>query len=218
MSNQPLISRIQAHAIRLLAAREYTRAEIHTRLLRWLQRTQYKAEQKNAKSASHMATHTQSKASTQPAISDAAVHLPTTIYDTKSNISNTPATIDSSTVSANTADYATAINQVLDKLETTGLLNDQRAAESFVRSQAARFGVARVQYALKNKGVDAELANQVLGDLQHSETTRAHQVWQKKYGTLPQTPKEYARQMRFLAYRGFATETIHKILRGNVEL
>lgn len=190
MNAQQLASRIQSHALRLLAAREYTRAEIHSRLMRWLQRRQAAYTQHQSQNSA--------RDTADNYLQTEAVH--TTIQDDNNAIS-----------------YATAIEQVLDKLEKTGLLNDQRAAEALVRSQSARFGVARVRYALKNKGVTPELSEQVLDDLHDSEAARAYQVWQKKYGTLPQNSKEYARQMRFLAYRGFATETIHEILRGSIE-
>lgn len=178
-----LSSRIQNHALKLLAAREHTRAELHTKLLRWQQRRQ-------AAQAQHKADQL-ANYQPQQAPADDDSHAPTHLSQ--------------------------LIDQVLDKLEATGLLNDQRAAEAIVRSKSARFGAARMRHELKNKGVEAELTSQLLDDLQHNEAARAQHVWQKKYGTLPQTPNEYARQMRFLAHRGFSAELIHKILRGKIE-
>lgn len=185
MSTQQVNNRIQAHALRLLAAREYTRAEMHARLLRWLQRN------------NRIQTHYQIKK-----------------FD---DIANNATPCNTNNHSANAIQIET-LNQVLNKLEKMGLLNDQRAAEALVRRKSARFGIARMRHELKNKGVDAELASQVVDDLQQSETARAYQVWQKKYGILPQNPKEYASQMRFLANRGFAADAIHKILRGMIDL
>jgi regulatory protein len=50
--------------------------------------------------------------------------------------------------------------------------------------------------------------------LRETELTRAQAVWSKKYGQLPETPAERARQARFLAARGFSGATIGKILKG----
>ncbi|MFA7280782.1 MAG: regulatory protein RecX [Sterolibacterium sp.] len=111
------------------------------------------------------------------------------------------------------------IKAVLDQLEQTGLLSDARAAAAYVRSHAARFGAAKLDYALRTKGIspeliEASLAQQELGD----ELQRARALWQRKFGNKPQrrspvdAAKEWARQARFLQSRGFTTETIRKLL------
>ncbi|MDI9651275.1 RecX family transcriptional regulator, partial [Burkholderia cenocepacia] len=46
-----------------------------------------------------------------------------------------------------------------------------------------------------------------------SPTMRAQAVWRKKFGALPQTPAERAKQARFLAARGFSSATIVKLLK-----
>ena len=42
----------------------------------------------------------------------------------------------------------------------------------------------------------------------------AREVWQRKFGTLPQDEKEKARQIRFLQSRGFGLDVIFQVLRG----
>lgn len=191
MTDQRLASFIRSHVLKLLAAREYTRSEMHGRLLRWLKRRR--------------------SACVRHKVAAQAEFL----EEVYSNNGELETETQNSRIDAN---YVEVINQVLDKLEKTGLLNDKRAAEAFVRNKSERFGVARVRQELKNKGVDVELATQVLEDLQNSEFNRAYKVWQKKYGKLPQNQKEYARQLRFLASRGFAADITRKILQGKVEL
>ena len=113
------------------------------------------------------------------------------------------------------------INAVLDQLEQTGLLSDARAAAAYVRSHAARFGTAKLNHALRSKGIDAELieaslAQQELG----GELQRARELWQRKFGSRQQSgqvargTKEWARQARFLQSRGFSAEIIRKLLKA----
>jgi len=111
------------------------------------------------------------------------------------------------------------INAVLDQLEQTGLLSDARAAAAYIRSHAARFGVAKLDYSLRAKGIspdliEASLAQQELGD----ELQRARELWRRKFGNKPQSiypaddAKEWGRQARFLQSRGFSAEIVRKLL------
>ena len=105
------------------------------------------------------------------------------------------------------------IDAVLDKLEARGLLSDQRFAQSLSRWRAARFGAARVRADLKSRGVAEELIGEALAPLVATDLERARAIWQRRYrGMLPHSPAERARQMRFLAGRGFSAETIRKVL------
>jgi regulatory protein len=45
------------------------------------------------------------------------------------------------------------------------------------------------------------------------ETERCHVVWTRKFGELPATQEERAKQMRFLQYRGFSAEAIKQTMR-----
>ncbi len=113
---------------------------------------------------------------------------------------------------------AEEITAVLDHLEQTGLLSDRRAAAAYLAGHAARFGTARLKYALRLKGIAAELIDAGLeGDMAAalgSEESRAREVWRRKFGRAPADAREWARQARFLQSRGFSTEAITKILRA----
>jgi len=109
---------------------------------------------------------------------------------------------------------AEALETLLDSLARDGWLSDARFAESVVHRRAARMGSTRIVGELKRHSVDSTLIEEVSAQLRETELARAHAVWQKKYGQLPETPAERARQARFLAARGFSMTIIGKILKG----
>lgn len=108
------------------------------------------------------------------------------------------------------------IETVLAQLEAEGLLSDARYAEAYLRSNAGRFGTAKLQQALRTKGVDSELSNASLAELP-DELARARAIWAKKFGTPPADAHEWARQARFLQSRGFASDVIRRLLKEPVE-
>lgn len=106
-----------------------------------------------------------------------------------------------------------SVEPVLDALEQEGWLSDARFAESLVHRRASRVGVARIVSELKRHAVGDSLVEEVNAQLRETEWTRAQAVWRKKFGALPQTPAERAKQARFLAARGFSSATIVKLLK-----
>jgi regulatory protein len=109
---------------------------------------------------------------------------------------------------------ADALEALLDSLEREGWLSDVRFAESVVHRRAARVGAGRIVSELKRHAVGDALIEEVSTQLRETELVRALAVWNKKYGQLPETPAERARQARFLAARGFSMSIIGKILKG----
>ncbi|AWU99276.1 recombination regulator RecX [Burkholderia sp. JP2-270] len=106
-----------------------------------------------------------------------------------------------------------SVEPVLDALEKEGWLSDARFAESLVHRRASRVGVARIVSELKRHAVGDTLVEEVNAQLRETEWARAQAVWRKKFGALPQTPAERAKQARFLAARGFSSATIVKLLK-----
>ena len=96
---------------------------------------------------------------------------------------------------------AAQVDQLLDRLQAQGLLSDDRFVESRVRVRASAMGTRRIQMELGRHGL--KLSAQPLQQLRDSELQRAAQLWQRKYGKPAQDLRERARQMRFLAGRGF---------------
>jgi regulatory protein len=110
------------------------------------------------------------------------------------------------------------INIVLDQLQQSGLLSDQRFAESFLRSQSGRLGLARLRQALRNKGVAGETVESSLAVAAlPGELERARIVWMKKFGDVPGDAREWARQARFLQGRGFSGDVIRRLLKDPAE-
>ncbi|MCC8403562.1 recombination regulator RecX [Paraburkholderia sp. MMS20-SJTN17] len=107
-----------------------------------------------------------------------------------------------------------SLDTVLDSLEAENWLSDSRFAESLVHRRASRLGTSRILGELKQHALNPALVEEASAQLRETELARAQAVWRKKFGELPQTPAERAKQARFLASRGFSGATIGKILKG----
>ena len=108
------------------------------------------------------------------------------------------------------------IDAVLNELARTGLQSDARFTASYLRSQAARLGAARLRQTLRSKGVDAELIEAQVADLSAElpdELERARAVWHRKFAAPPADAREWAKQARFLQGRGFSAELIRRLLK-----
>lgn len=112
------------------------------------------------------------------------------------------------------AESSEQIAAVLDELEAKGLLSAQRFADSMLHRKAARFGAARLQAELARHQLPEGIARQAAQALRDTEFTRAHALWVRRYGAPPISPEDKARQMRFLAGRGFSSEVIRRVIRG----
>lgn len=106
------------------------------------------------------------------------------------------------------------VDAALDELEAKGLLSQARFVESVLHRKSARFGTARIRQELNAHGLDAEAMADAVGRLQASELERAQALWQKKFGAPAADPAERAKQMRFLAGRGFSAEVIRRVVRN----
>ena len=104
------------------------------------------------------------------------------------------------------------VESVLDELESLKFLSDPRMAESLVRNNAARFGRARLSQDLQRRGLDESLIDQVLEPLADDEKSRAHTVWERRFGQPPASLKERARQYRFLLGRGFSAGVVASVV------
>jgi regulatory protein len=105
------------------------------------------------------------------------------------------------------------VDAVLSELAANDLLSDARYAAAVVRARGARYGDARIAHDLKARGVSAELAKAAVGGLD-DELQRARAIWQRRFGALPSSTEERARQSRFLHARGFSGDVIRRLLRG----
>lgn len=109
------------------------------------------------------------------------------------------------------------LETLLDDFSRRGWLSEQRFAEQIIHARSGKYGVQRIAQELKEKGVSAEAVTAVLPQLKENELETARTVWEKKFGTLPADATERAKQMRFLASRGFSQNVIWKVLRQQEE-
>ena len=109
---------------------------------------------------------------------------------------------------------AVQIETVLDEFEVRGWLSDQRFAEALVRRRSERFGTRKIQDELAQAGVDSSKTADLLKNLKETEYQRAHELWLRKFGTLATEQKERARQYRFLAFKGFSSDVVSKVVAG----
>jgi lipopolysaccharide export system ATP-binding protein len=66
---------------------------------------------------------------------------------------------------------------------------------------------------MKLRGVSEDHASAALASLQQNEVVRARDVWARKFDSVPDDAKSWARQASFLQSRGFSADSIHKVLR-----
>ncbi|MFA6015526.1 MAG: recombination regulator RecX [Gallionellaceae bacterium] len=111
-------------------------------------------------------------------------------------------------------DPYTELNELLADLTERGWLSDARAATQWVQAKRNRFGTQRITHELRQRGIGEELINAALPALKESELETAHQVWQRKFSSLPQDAQQKAKQMRFLQSRGFSLDVIFKVLKS----
>jgi len=110
------------------------------------------------------------------------------------------------------------VEVLLDDLAKRNWLSDKRAAERVMQQRRSRFGTQRITHELRQKGIAEELISAALPELKESELATAREVWQRKFGALPQDAKEKAKQMRFLQSRGFGPDVIFQVMRCESEV
>lgn len=173
-----------------LAQREHSRRELQDKLFRWV---------KALEAAQALAT-----AARAPRSADGSNHA------TAPALSNAPASLTQAALPD-----ADQIAALLDDLEAAGHLSDARVLESRIQVRSARFGNLRIERELQHLGV--EPSQEARHELRSTERIRARIVWERKFGATPSSPAEQARQMRFLASRGFTAETIRAVLSQRAE-
>ncbi len=106
------------------------------------------------------------------------------------------------------------VAELIKEFQTSQYQSDQRMAEMIVRANVRKGrGPVRVKQTLRERNVDVELAQENLADTDWLSLARTLRV--KKFGSeLPTDPKEKARQLRFLQYRGFDMQTCTRAISG----
>ena len=95
------------------------------------------------------------------------------------------------------------VEALLEELMMRDYQSDQRVAEQTLHSQLRQGkGLAQIQHKLKQKQLDPELVATEIADVDW--LAQAYALKCRKFGTAVETdPKQKAKQLRFLQYRGF---------------
>lgn len=106
------------------------------------------------------------------------------------------------------------IDEALTALEQRGYLSNQRFAESFVRERINRGqGPARITADLRQRGIDDATIQLQLEQADVDWLAQAAEVRARRFGhEAPADHREWGRQGRFLAGRGFSAEQISRVL------
>ena len=109
------------------------------------------------------------------------------------------------------------LSRALDDLQAKGFISETRVIESVIHRRSSKLGLMRIRQELQCKGLDPEAVAQALCSLKASERERAQEVWRKKFGTVAADATDAAKQMRFLASRGFCGDVIRQVVKGAPE-
>ncbi len=104
--------------------------------------------------------------------------------------------------------------EVLDRLVQERYLSDDRFTEAFVRQRCEQGqGPLKIIAALGERGIDESLARHYLSLQEVDWLTQAREARRRRFGEAPPVDrKEWARQARFLASRGFSSEQVYRVL------
>ena len=173
---------LRERALQWLAQHEHSRPELRDKLQRWMA-----GQRTVAALRGRMADSNQARP--QPAQEGSAV--------------------DACRMPAKAPEGDDLVERLLDTLEQAGHLSEQRFVETRIRARVQRHGNRRIEHELRRHGLAPP--PDTLQALMATEYERALQVWQRKFGSPAATPAEQARQMRFLAGRGFTPDTVRRV-------
>lgn len=113
------------------------------------------------------------------------------------------------------SDPEAAVDQLLDWLAANNYLSETRFVESRVNARSRKQGALRIKLELSRHGLTLE--PEQAAALRETEFARAQALWQRKFGALAADARERAKQARFLASRGFASDVVRRVVGGEEE-
>lgn len=105
------------------------------------------------------------------------------------------------------------LEALLDWLEVSKFLSDQRFSEALVNRRQSRFGNQKIMAELQSHNLNKEDLDDLKQHLQETECQRALEVLYRKFPDAPVNHREKVKQMQFLAQRGFSNSAINTALR-----
>ena len=187
---------LKMRAISLLSHREHSRVELRRKLLNILRSQQIAADR-----AARLSLP--AGVASLPAYSDRA--------DDMEDANGTD-----ETAGADRHVAAVEVDDLLQSLQEQGYLDEARFIDSRVHARARRFGSLRIKQELAQHGLSLSADKQA--ELKSTEFERARAVWQRKFDSqVPDDAAVRAKQVRFLMARGFGSDVIRRVLRGDEE-
>ncbi|WP_147693912.1 recombination regulator RecX [Vogesella mureinivorans] len=113
------------------------------------------------------------------------------------------------------AENAEEVDALLDELAASRWQSDARFAEQFADSRSRKYGSRRVAMEMRERGVDSDTIKQTLSS--HNDLATARSQWLRKFGQPASDAAGRAKQMRYLASRGFGMDTIRQVIKGSDE-
>ncbi|MEX0732824.1 MAG: regulatory protein RecX [Aquisalimonadaceae bacterium] len=106
------------------------------------------------------------------------------------------------------------IDAVIADLTARGYLSEERFAEIFVRHKVeSGWGPARIAAEMRKRGIDDTVFRRYFDSMDVDWLKQAREVRQRRFGSgRPRDRRDWARQGRFLAGRGFSAEQIARVL------
>ena len=104
------------------------------------------------------------------------------------------------------------VEQLINNLVADGYLSEERFVENYVNSKSKKFGVMKIKYGLREKGINCETIDEYLSGIdRNAEIEVAYRILVKKINN-NFDDKTIAKGIRFLQVRGFDYLTIKSAL------
>lgn len=104
----------------------------------------------------------------------------------------------------------TAVKGTLDILEEYGYINDEVYATVFCEYKSQKYGVNKLRYDLRQKGINEDIINNVLENVQSSDAL--YELVKKKLSNKDIDRKEIDKVIRNAASKGFAYDDIKECI------
>ena len=105
------------------------------------------------------------------------------------------------------------IEDVVQKLVTNNILNDERFAEMYLNSRARKgFGPKKIEMELNSKKIDSSFITNAIAEYDSWAENAENELLKKFKGVKPNDFNSKMKQKQFLFNRGFSTQIIEQIL------
>ena len=105
------------------------------------------------------------------------------------------------------------IEDVVQKLVTNNILNDERFAEMYLNSRARKgFGPKKIEMELNSKKIDSSFIAIAIAEYDSWSENAENELLKKFKGIKPNDFNSKMKQKQFLFNRGFSTQIIEQIL------